>query len=404
MIASSLCNKPSNYLLIATDNYKQLFLIIPVKNIDNRFNLIIEFSSCLIDLSNPSYQERNWLEKFAYKGESPQRLLEVYQNNLKTISSIQKALAEQCTKDSVRTYLTDIGHFHLLTAQEEIELARKVAQFTKLERIRKQLQKHLRRKPTHQEWVAAAGISLLEHKNILKARNKLIQANLRLVVSIAKQYQGRGVDLLDLIQEGSIGLIRATEKFDPERGYKLSTYATWWIRQGCTRAIANQSRTIRLPVHLYEKIYNLKKTSRLLAQKLCRNPTEKEIANSLNTTVEHIEAIAKFARSVISLDISIGEENSCLGEFIESSFATPEEQADSHQFLQDIKNLLSVLNSRQQDVLKLRYGLEDGKERTLAEIGSMFSLTRERIRQIESQALGKLRQPKNTKLIREYLY
>lgn len=404
LIASNLCNRTADYLLIATNNYKQLFLISPKKKLNPEFNLKIEFESCLIDLSNPSYQERNWLEKFAFKGESPQKLFEVYQTNLKTILSIQKALLEKYQKDSVRTYLTDIGQFHLLTAQEEIGLARKVAKFMELERVRKQLRKQLRQEPTHHEWAAAAGISLLEYRNILKARNKLIQANLRLVVSIAKQYQGRGVDLLDLIQEGNIGLIRSAEKFDPERGYKFSTYATWWIRQGCTRGIAKQSRIIRLPDYLYQEISHLKKTSRLLTQNLARNPTVKEIASSLDTTVNHIQAISKFSIQVISLDISIGEENSCLGEFIESSFATPEEQAYSHQLSQDLNNLLNILNSREQEVLKLRYGLNDGEDKTLAEIGRILNLSRERIRQIEKKALTKLRQQKNRNLIKEYLY
>lgn len=404
LIASNLCNRPSNYLLIATENYKQLLLLIPNKKLDSDLNLVINFEFCIIDLINPSYQERNWLEKLAFKGELPQKLLEVYQNNLRTIYSTQKALAEKHQEDSVRTYLINAGRFQLLTTHEEIELARKAAKFMELEKVRQQLRKQLRREPTHQEWAVTAGISLLEHRNILKARDKLIDANLRLVVSIAKQYQGRGVDLLDLIQEGNIGLIQSAEKFDPERGCRFSTYATWWIRQRCIRAIAKQSRTIRLPVHLYEKISNLKKTSRLLTQNLGRKPTEKELANSLDTTVKHIQAIVQFARPVMSLDISIGEENSCLGQFIESSFATPEEQAFSKHLLQDIKKLLNVLSSREQYVLKLRYGLNDEEEKSLAEIGRSLNLTRERIRQIEEKALKQLRMPNNRNLIKEYLY
>lgn len=272
--------------------------------------------------------------------------------------------------DSVRLYLREIGKIPLLTAEEELALAQKVVSGDK------------------------------------RAKDKMAEANMRLVVSIAKRYVGRGLDLLDLIQEGNTGLLRAVEKFDPDKGFKFSTYATWWIRQAITRAIADQARTIRIPVHMVETINKLLRTQRRLTQDLNREPTNEEIAEAMELDVEKVEHIMKIKQDISSLDASVrdDEEDSVLQDFIEDEdTVTPEESATGQLLKEQVKDLLGSLSEREQKILRLRFGLEDGKQHTLEEVGQEFSVTRERIRQIEAKALAKLKKHKDSRKFMEYL-
>lgn len=274
--------------------------------------------------------------------------------------------------DPVRMYLREIGRIKLLTADEEIDLARKIV---------------------------AGG------NQGATAKRKLVQANLRLVVSIAKKYVGRGMLFLDLIQEGNLGLIRAAEKFDHERGYKFSTYATWWIRQAITRAIADQARTIRIPVHMVETINKLKKVTRKLAQELARKPSEEELSAEMGISINKLREIIKVAQEPLSLETPIGkEEDSRLGDFIEDKDADAPVKTVAHELLrEDLAEVLSSLSPRERDVLRLRFGMDDGRQRTLEEVGQLFGVTRERIRQIEAKALRKLRHPNRSKRLKEYI-
>ena len=271
--------------------------------------------------------------------------------------------------DPVRMYLKEIGHVPLLTAEEEVELAQRME----------------------------AGDE--------SARHRLEEANLRLVVSIAKRYVGRGMLFLDLIQEGNLGLLKAVEKFDYSKGYKFSTYATWWIRQAITRAIADQARTIRIPVHMVETINKLVRISRQLLQELGRDPRPEEIAKEMGISVSRVHEIMKIAQEPVSLETPIGEEeDSHLGDFIEDEAAPAPAEAASFMLLREqLEEVLETLTDREKNVLRLRFGLEDGRSRTLEEVGQSFGVTRERIRQIEAKALRKLRHPSRSKVLRDFL-
>ncbi|MGL5873324.1 MAG: RNA polymerase sigma factor RpoD [Xenococcaceae cyanobacterium] len=327
---------------------------------------------------------------------------------LTTSRRSDRAKKKPYTEDSIRIYLQEIGRIRLLRAEEEIELARKIADLLELERIRERMSERSNRIPNDREWALEVGMELPAFKRRLyfgrRAKDKMVQSNLRLVVSIAKKYMNRGLSFQDLIQEGSLGLIRAAEKFDHEKGYKFSTYATWWIRQAITRAIADQSRTIRLPVHLYETISRIKKTTKILSQEMGRKPTEEEIATRMEMTIEKLRFIAKSAQLPISLETPIGkEEDSRLGDFIEADGETPEDQVSKSLLREDLENVLDTLSPRERDVLRLRYGLDDGRMKTLEEIGQIFNVTRERIRQIEAKALRKLRHPNRNSILKEYI-
>ncbi len=304
------------------------------------------------------------------------------------------------TGDPVRMYLKEIGKVQLLTAAEEIDLAMKieagVAATEELERAEEEgveLERRERRRLGRIEQVG------------LDAKQQLIEANLRLVVSIAKRYVGRGMLFLDLIQEGNLGLIRAVEKFDYTKGFKFSTYATWWIRQAITRAIADQARTIRIPVHMVETINKVIRVSRQLLQELGHDPSPEEIAEEMNMPVDKVREILKIAQEPVSLETPIGEEeDSHLGDFIPDEAASEPSEAASFTLLKEqLVDVLSTLTPREEKVLKLRFGIEDGRTRTLEEVGKEFNVTRERIRQIEAKALRKLRHPSRSKKLKDFL-
>ncbi len=279
---------------------------------------------------------------------------------------------DDVSDDSVRLYLREIGKIPLLNSEEELALAKKVIAGDK------------------------------------RAKDKMAEANMRLVVSIAKRYSGRGLDFLDLIQEGNTGLLRAVEKFDPDKGFKFSTYATWWIRQAITRAIADQARTIRIPVHMVETINKLLRTQRRMTQELNREPTIDELAKELEMEPEKIEYVMKIKQDISSLDAGVGrdgdEEESALGDFIEDEDTVSPEDSATNQLLKErVQDVLSSLSDREQKIVRMRFGLDTGKSHTLEEVGQEFAVTRERIRQIEAKALAKLRKHKDAKKLYEYL-
>lgn len=279
---------------------------------------------------------------------------------------------DDVSDDSVRLYLREIGKIPLLNAEEELALAHRVVAGEK------------------------------------RAKDKMAEANMRLVVSIAKRYSGRGLDFLDLIQEGNTGLLRAVEKFDPDKGFKFSTYATWWIRQAITRAIADQARTIRIPVHMVETINKLLRTQRRMTQELNREPTIEELGKELEMEPEKVEYVIKIKQDITSLDAGVGrdgeDEDSVLGDFIEDEDGTTPEEAAARQLLKEqVQSILSSLSDREQKIVKMRFGLDNGKSHTLEEVGQEFAVTRERIRQIEAKALAKLRKHKDSKKLHEYL-
>jgi RNA polymerase primary sigma factor len=302
--------------------------------------------------------------------------------------------------DSVRAYLKQIGKVALLNAEEEVELAKRIEAGLYATQLTTELVDRGEKLPAAQRrdmaWICRDGD---------RAKNHLLEANLRLVVSLAKRYTGRGMAFLDLIQEGNLGLIRAVEKFDYTKGYKFSTYATWWIRQAITRAMADQARTIRIPVHMVEVINKLGRIQRELLQDLGREPTPEELAKEMDITPEKVLEIQQYAREPISLDQTIGDEgDSQLGDFIEDSEAVVAVDAVSFTLLQDqLQSVLETLSEREAGVVRLRFGLTDGQPRTLDEIGQVYGVTRERIRQIESKTMSKLRHPSRSQVLRDYL-
>jgi RNA polymerase primary sigma factor len=349
----------------------------------------------LIDLGIEVVEEEDVAEEEEEKPEKDAPAVDVDEDRVRARREVDQAMRAP-TNDPVRMYLKEIGRVALLTAQEEVDLAKRIeagematAKLEASAAIADDARRQLR-------WTEMDGA---------KAKRHLVEANLRLVVSIAKRYVGRGMSFLDLIQEGNLGLIRAVEKFDYGKGFKFSTYATWWIRQAITRAIADQARTIRIPVHMVETINKLVRIQRQLLQDLGREPTAEEIAIQMEMTPQKVREIQKISQEPVSLETPIGEEeDSHLGDFIEDSEAVvPLERASFRLLQEQLESVLTTLSDREKDVIRLRFGLVDGQPRTLEEVGKKFGVTRERIRQIESKTLSKLRHPSRSQKLRDYL-
>lgn len=310
-----------------------------------------------------------------------------------------RQIGRPLSTDPVRSYLREIGKIPLLLAQEEVRYGQQVQQMMALLEVKKALAESLQRDPTFSEWADKTKLSITELEKVCKigerAKQKMVEANLRLVVNIAKTYQHRGLEFLDLIQEGTIGLQRGVEKFDPTKGYKFSTYAYWWIRQAITRAVADKGRTIRLPTHITEKLNRIKKTRRQLSQNLLRNPTVEELSSKLKMSPTELRRYLELENHCVSLEVRVGKDKDTeIQDLIADSRSTPEEVAFNSTLALSIQELLTSLTEQEQLVISLRFGLVDGQEWTLAEVGEELNLSKERIRQIQRKALTILRSQK----------
>jgi RNA polymerase sigma factor (sigma-70 family) len=367
-IANNLLDRPVHYLLLVTKDYRQLFLCSPSKRLNDKFNLALSWESYYIDRAEPSSRDRHCLEKLKFQHTAPRSLQIAHAAALKAADNT-KAELPKVTLDSVRSYLNEIGRIPLLSAQSEIEIARQL------------------------------------NPADVAARNQLVTGSMRLVVSIAKRYQGQGLELLDLIQAGNLGLIQAAEKFDAERGFRFSTYATWWIRQGITRSIACESRTIRLPVHLSEKLSEVKRVTRELTRELYRTPTHSEIATRLAIDVTKLQYLLQLFKPISSLDLNVGDDrDTALLDLLSSPDLSDFDAIEQESIAAEIEVVLQTLKSREAEILKMRYGFDDGEAKTLAEIARNYGLSRERVRQIEDRAMKKINNPKRRKTLQDLLF
>ncbi|MGK7901179.1 MAG: sigma-70 family RNA polymerase sigma factor [Hormoscilla sp.] len=405
-IALSICQRPSKFLLLGTKDYKQLILVNADQSMDDEYNLQTKIRSWLVDISNPTYDDRHRLEAIAAVTSDPQELYKVQCDAFELLEDKSSKQVEP--RDSIGIYLQEIGPRPLLQADEEIQLARKIKDLLVLESVAEELCKQLGRETEDSECASAVGMSLPEFRHCLhtgrKAKNKMVESNLRLVVWIAKRYKDRGVEFQDLIQEGNIGLIRAVEKFNPEKGCKFSTYAYWWIRQGITRAIANQSRLIRLPIHVTEKLNKIKKTHRQLSQQLGRTATDAEVGSQLEITSTQVQDYLKSGDRIISFDLSVlDDQQTSLAEVLADKSFSLEEDLVQSCLREDLFQVMNDnLKPEQREVLYWHFGLEDAEALSLAKVGDRLNLSRERVRQIEDKSLQKLR--RHRELFKDYIY
>jgi RNA polymerase sigma factor (sigma-70 family) len=395
-IAKSLCQRPTRFFLLATTDYRRLLLVSPIKSFDAQMELRFSSRQFIFNLRDSGFSELNFFEKIAVRSLDIQSVYRNQHNAIFQAHSSSVIHQKQWSDDAIRDYLKSIGRIKLLTAKQENLLGAKIFEFNQLNESFTILKDFLKREPTDRELAYFSDLSLSQLYDKKKigqyAKNKLVESNLRLVVSIAKKYQGRGLDFMDLIQEGNLGLIKASEKFDYTKGYRFSTYATWWIKQGVSRAVQNDSRLIRLPVYVWERFHKIKKFQRKSIQNK-KSISVTDISNALQEPVEQILSTIKSFQTILSLNFLVGEDkDTCWEEMISSDRVTPEERLINSLTRDDIERaLVTLLKPREADILRQRYGFNDEECKTLAEIGNQYNLTRERVRQLEVNAFKKLR-------------
>lgn len=395
-ITQSLCKRPGYFLIVGMVNYQKLLLVSPFKSFNAQMELEIGTRQILIDLKSATLYDLHLLQRIAAHNLDPKSL---YQTQHKVLLNAQKlGISKEERKanknrDTVRDYLVAIGKTKLLTPEDEILLSRKIIRLNKLEESYSILCELLNRKPTNSEWADINNITISRLYDELSvgyaAKNKLVESNLRLVVSIARRYQNRGLDLLDLIQDGNLGLIKAAEKFDPTKGNRFTTYATWWIRQAITRDIRNSSRLIRIPSYCWDKLSEIRNAQRELLKQGLHNPTVKDVSNYLEKPVKEILSTIQTFADPISWNALIGDsENMTIEEIISNSQDSIETELINSM---TVEKLLVCLKPKEADILKQRHGIEDGDAKSLQEIGNQYNVSRERIRQIEYKAIQKVR-------------
>ena len=405
-IFKTISKNKNDFLLIGTKQYNKLIIVASHSRENTTLKNSIKW--WLIDCKKPNFCDIYWIENVALNYWKSTEELTYKDNTEAGYDPDREPPNATFTEDSIQLYYKQINNFPRLHPEEEINLAHQINELLALEEIYEKLEEKLKRPPNETEWAIEAKMSQWELRDRLqqskRAKNKMVTANLRLVISVAKRYQNRGLDFQDLIQEGSIGLIRATEKFDHTKGYKFSTYGIWWIRQAITRAICDYSRMIRLPVYLYETISQIKKIIKQISIE-CSPITAEEVATRMEMTTEKLRFIIECAQETLSLDHSINKgKNIIYQKAIKFDGETPTKYVFKNCLQEDVETVLKTLTEREKNVLQMRFGLDDGQEKTLKEIGDVFDLTRERIRQIEAKALKKLENPKRNCIIKEYIH
>ena len=396
-ISNSLCQRPSLFLLLFTSGYQKMLLVSPRKQFNEKMDLELKLSKTIVNLAHPYVSDLNILEKISFNNYNNLNYIHKRISSFNHRTNLVFDKRKKPNRDLVRIYLQEIVKFELLETEKEIELGRKIRVYVELIKQKNNLQKELEQELTFEELSILTEIDFFTiYKTIeegILSINKLVEHNLRLVVSVAKRYSGRGIELLDLIQEGNLGLITAANKFDYTKGYKFSTYATWWIRQGITREICNSSRTIRLPVHVWESMNKIKK-AKLAIQKSGQSVTLQKIANYTNYDYLKIKNVITSFSYISSLDECLSKldsEDSSLINFIKSDKNSPEDNLLENELKDFVASIIKILDQKERKVIIMRYGLDDNREKTLQEIGDVLGLTRERVRQIQNKSLEKIR-------------